>query len=233
MSDKERHEDMGASAAWRGNVYLLLSRLYTAEVDGGLLSHLSSEEMSGALASLGLDISSMVPGLSDGADKLLEDLAEEYAALFLLPGGDSPYESVRLKGRLCDDPEQKVRGFYRDCGVVLDEDRKLFADHIGVELGFMGHLAGKEAEAWAAGDEEEAVRWLSLQVEFFTLHPGRWANEFLDDMEKIVRHPFYRMLAVLTRRFLETEREELAPDFLPGTDGTSRLTKSSDRGARA
>lgn len=233
MTDMERHGDRGVAARGRGNVYLLLSRLYTAEVDGGLLGHLSSGETAEALESLGPDISTMFPDRHDGAVGPLEDLAEEYAALFLLPGGVSPYESVRLKGRLCDEPEQKVREFYRGCGLVLVEERELFADHIGVELGFMAHLAGKESAAWESGDEEEAVRWLSLQMEFFIFHLGRWAFPFLDDMEKVVRHPFYRMVAVLTRRFLEAEREELSPGVRADTGGTTPRPGSAGRGVGA
>jgi len=88
-------------------------------------------------------------------------------------------------------------------------------DHIGVELGFMGILAEKEHESWKAGNAEEALRWRGLQQEFFAAHLNAWAMDFLDDIEKLTRHGFYREAAVLTRRFLELEQNELAEYAAP------------------
>ncbi|HLC17465.1 MAG TPA: molecular chaperone TorD family protein [Thermodesulfobacteriota bacterium] len=221
MASSEVFSDNGLSAMSRGNVYLLLSRLYSGEADRDLLDWLCSQQVVSALESLGVDVARMLSCPPEGSAEgpghlfqgLLEELAEEYTALFLLPGGVLPYESVRLKGQLCQEPEWEVRKLYNDCGLVVNEQRKIFADHIGVELGFMGFLTGKEHAGWESGSVEEAHKWRRLQSEFFNAHLGGWAFNFLDDVERVSCHGFYREAAVLTKRFLELEHKEFA---LPG-----------------
>jgi len=98
----------------------------------------------------------------------LDALAQEYAALFIVPGGIPPYESVRLKGLVCQEPEWKVREVYKRCGLVVKEDLKIFSDHLGMELEFMGYLAKKEAGAWIDKDEKSALELVNMQKEFLT-----------------------------------------------------------------
>ena len=166
----------------RANVYVLLSRLFSSEVDDPLLEWLSSEETLSTLASLNVDTSPLatchVKEDSPEKEDLLDDLAAEYAALFILPGDLSPYESVRLKGQLCQEPEWKVRQFYLDCGLVVKENTKIFADHIGAELGFLAYLAEKEADALDSGDDEAVEKWQDAQSGFFGRPPWLLGLQF-------------------------------------------------------
>lgn len=204
------------SAISRGNVYLLLSRLFNREVDRGFVDWLLSEEVVSALEPLGVELTGVLSckaggnAACDDVERIIDELSEEYASLFILPGGVSPYESVRLTGQLCQEPEWNVRKFYNSCGLVPNEETRLFADHIGVELGFMGFLAGKEYASWNAGDQEEALRRRSVQYEFFSSHLSLWSFDFLKEIEDVSRHGFYREGALLARRFLELEQTELA-----------------------
>lgn len=137
---------------------------------------------------------------------LLNELAEEYAALFLVSGGLPPYESVRLKGLLSQEPTIEVEEFYKICGLVLkDEWRKIFPDHLGLELEFMGYLCDREAEARGSDDNT----WQDYQREFFEKHLGLWVFDYLDDLYKCVFHPFYKEVVDLTREFLQSESEYL------------------------
>jgi TorA maturation chaperone TorD len=217
MASTEKFTENGLSAMSRGNVYLLLSRLYSVEADSELVEWLRSEEAVSALDSLGVDVDKMVPcpaqgsakGSNDGLEEILDELAAEYTGLFVLPGGISPYESVRLTGQHCQEPEWQVRKFYQDCGLVINDDTKIFADHIGAELGFMGFLAEKEFASWDSGDGQQALKYQGLQAEFFNAHLNVWAFAFLGDLERLAIHKFYKEIAVLTRRFLELEKQEL------------------------
>jgi len=195
-------------AEGRSNVYHLLSRIYLKELTPEVLAVLMSREVKETLKDLGMDIDQALPDTLED-NKLLDALATEYAALFIVPGGIPPYESVRLKGLLCQEPEREVREFYRRCGLTIKEDCKVFADHLGMELEFMGYLVDKEAEAWKNGGEESAREWVNLQKEFFSNHLDKWVFGFLKDMDMCAFHPFYKGLGRLTRAFLETEKEEM------------------------
>lgn len=192
------------TAKSRSSVYSLLSTLYIREVTPEILSFLKGNEISAILEGLGMDISSIVK--NNPGKELLNELSEEYAALFIVPGGIKPYESVRLKGLLCQEPAWEVEEFYKKCGLIVREDSTLLPDHLGMELLFIGYLAGKEAEAWDNNDDETAAKWLDYENDFFETHINRWVLDFLRDMERLSFHPFYEGLSQLTLRFIESEK---------------------------
>lgn len=171
----------------RANIYHLFSRIYLKEIDDDFLHVLRA-------------INLLSPSiLNEPEVTLINELAEEYAALFLVPGGLPPYESVRIKGLLCQEPATEVEDFYKRCGLVIKEGWKnIFPDHLGLELGFMGYLCDKEVEG--------GKKWAGYQREFWGLHLSRWCFDYLDDLIKCAFHPFYREVGVLTREFLESER---------------------------
>lgn len=189
----------------RSRVYQFLSQLFLKEVTPEMLDVFLKEETKEALHSLDIDISKIVPDIPQ--DRLLDELAEEYAALFIVPGGIPPYESVRLEGQLYQKSAFEVEEFYTKCGLVLRDDHSIFPDHLGLELFFMGYLADKEADSLINRTGDDSEKWLELQKEFFEVHLGKWVFKFLQDMEKCAFHPFYRGIAELTQRFLETEKE--------------------------
>jgi TorA maturation chaperone TorD len=181
--------------------------VYLGELTPELLKALTSEECMAAFEDCGAGLRELV--MDKGHDRLLEELAEEYTALFIVPGGIPPYESVRLTGLLNQEPAGEVEAFYRRCGLQLREDCPTLLDHLGMELAFMGHLAAMEGGAREAGDEDAASQWIALQEEFSARHLGRWAFPYLQDLMKYAAHPFYREMARLTIAFLETERDTM------------------------
>lgn len=198
------------AAKGRSLLYRILASLYLREVSAETLQILSSKEVSEVLDGLGADTDNLSgPEDNDGQKRFLDELAEEYTALFILPGGVSPYESVRLKGLLCQDPEWKVREFYKRFGVVMREGSSIFSDHIGLEFDFMSYLAGKESAALSAKDEEDASGWQEVQREFFKDHINKWVHVLLDELDRCALYPFYREVAVLTRRFMNIEGTDL------------------------
>ena len=85
-------------ARGRSSVYKLLSHIFIREISSEFLETLRDEALSESLKDLGVNTRKCFE--SESEDKLLDDLATEYAALFLTPGGLSPHESVKLKGLL-------------------------------------------------------------------------------------------------------------------------------------
>ncbi|MBI5326714.1 MAG: molecular chaperone TorD family protein [Deltaproteobacteria bacterium] len=199
--------DLSRTAQSRSNVYRLFSMCYINEVTSEFLKTLKSKNVMNSLSEFGVDFSKILFDAPE--EKLLDILAGEYAALFIVPGGIPPYESVRLKGLLCQEPEWKVREFYKRCGLTVRDDCKIFSDHLGMELEFMGYLTDKEAKAWGDKDEKTAAEWLNLQKEFFANHLNKWVFGFLNDMDKCAFHPFYKEVARLTKTFLEVEKQDL------------------------
>ncbi len=174
----------------RSGVYHLLAAAYLKEVTTEFLAILKSEAAADALQELGIDLGRALPDTPQ--DILLNDLAEEYAALFIVPGGIPPYESVRLHGMLNQKPSWEVEEFYRRCGLVVKEESRMLPDHIGMELEFMGYLAGKEGDARRNGDEKEAAKWFGLQREFFQSHISRGHSLFCGILRDWPFIPFTR-----------------------------------------
>jgi putative dimethyl sulfoxide reductase chaperone len=197
--------EKSAMAKGRSNVYRVLAMLYVKEVTHELLATLRSKEVAEVLKSLDMDTGHALPEVSQAV--LLNDLAEEYAALFVLPGGISPYESVRLKALLFQEPSWEVEEFYKKCGLLVKESSSILPDHIGMELEFMGYLADKESCAWSENDSESALKWSDLQKDFFDSHISNWVFRFLQDFDRYAFHPFYKEVARLTRKFLEVEQD--------------------------
>ncbi len=202
------------AAKGKSLLYRILASMYLKEATAETLRILSAKEVVETLDGLGVDTGKL-SGPADNNERqkrFLDELAEEYAALFILPGGVSPYESVRLKGLLCQDPEWKVREFYKRFGVVMREGPSIFSDHIGMELDFMSYLADKEAAAWGAKDEVDARGWQEARQEFFGEHMNKWVNGFLTELDKCAFHPFYKEVSVLTRKLMEIEGTELSTE---------------------
>lgn len=218
LTDKEVDPANPETGESRSSVYRLLSAFFMKEADSGLLSALQDADVAGALGELDPDIRRLL--FDPEPKKLLDELADEFAALFLVPGGIPPYESVRIHGMLNQKPSWEVEEFYRCCGLAVREESRMLPDHLGMELDFLGRLAAREAEARRQGDDALAAKWACLQAEFFQNHIAAWAFVFLRDLERLAYHPFYKTAGSLTRRFLETEKEYLG---IPGGGEENRF----------
>jgi TorA maturation chaperone TorD len=194
-------------ARGRSSVYKLLSRVFIKEISPEFLETLRGKEISESLKELGVDIGRCLACESE--DKLLDDLATEYAALFLTPGGLSPHESVRLKGLLMQEPASKVLAFYKECGLEIPKEYRGFPDQLGVEFEFMGYLADEECKAWQENKAEKGRELEKLQARFMREHLSKWVVGFCKEVEEVAFHPFYKEMVGLTRRFIESEIEEL------------------------
>jgi putative dimethyl sulfoxide reductase chaperone len=204
-------DTLARTAMERSNLYGFLASVFREEVSAGLLKRIKEPEFLAALADGGVNIESDFFERSE--EKVLEELAIEYTALFLGPGGHvSPYESAQIEGGsgLLWGPETiEVKRYIEAAGFQYKPDFHGLPDHIGVELEFMAELAGKEAAAWREEDVAKASNCLEFEHEFLAVHLGAWASAFCSQATARAELSFYRDMARLTANFLESEKQEI------------------------
>lgn len=203
----------------RGKIYKFLSQIYRVEVSESLLRSMQSNEFLEQLEILREEIREVDLELFRGFEllyvflqgsktqplaKVLEDLAADYARLFLLKGGVYPYESVYL-GReklLMEDPWLEVKKMYSSAGLGL-RDAAEPEDHIAFELEFMYQLCQKTV---SEEKRERAIESLKMQSKFLNDHILKWVPKLCDGIVEKAATEFYRAAAIVTKGFLEFDR---------------------------
>ncbi len=209
--DANQASPLAGTAVERGNLYGFLAAVFRHEVTAEELRKIRNPSFLNALAKSGAAFGSEFHKAPEA--ELLEELAVEYCALFLGPGGHiSPHESVFRKGgggQLMGPEANAVRRYIEAAGFTYDEGYNGFADHISVELEFMAELIKQEARAWREGDFERAHDCLGYEKEFLSNHLECWAFTFCEQVEQFSSVSFYRQIARLTGDFLKDEKLEI------------------------
>lgn len=238
------YREMSEFALTRANIYKFLSMIYLREVTREVLDRARSLEFLAAVSELGAEFGRDF--IEVPPEKLLEDLAVEYARLFLGPGKHlSPHESVYVGpcgkeaergdlrsaglgrvGLLRGDATVQVVDQIEEFGFGLPPEYNGLPDHIGVEFELMHRLARSEGQAWEAGAEGQAIDLLRKQFRFLQEHLIRWVPTFCDKVEAFAVHDFYRVIARLTRELLLADQEQLG-QFFSGDDSVSRAYSTS------
>ncbi|MBR2842142.1 MAG: molecular chaperone TorD family protein [Lachnospiraceae bacterium] len=142
---------------------------------------------------------------------LLEDLAADYAKVFLAAGDAAgkaafPYESIYtgFDSAFGGSLQMNLSALYASKGLTMREDMfKIMEDHIGLELNFMAELLKEESDA---SDEATADDLRKQQCEFFQTHLINWAAQFAADIYKYTERDFYKGVARMTMGFMEAEQ---------------------------
>lgn len=188
-----------------------LSAIFRQEISADFLRQLRSNPVRTALGEAGTELGDRIFGGAE--DDVLEELAVEYTALFLGPGGHiSPHESVydeSGQGYLWGPQTVAVRRFVEMLGFRYDGQFGGMPDHISVELELMGELARRESVAWENGERDQAANCLKYQQEFMRDHLSTWVYTFCDKVVATAQLPFYREAASLLADFLRGEEEEI------------------------
>ncbi|MFH7325556.1 molecular chaperone [Desulfurivibrio sp. C05AmB] len=188
--------------AHRAYIYQALSAIFyppTAELTAVL------EELPGRLEALHPELT---PYASDLLAEFLEQrenlttLQVDHAKLFLGPNEllAAPYGSVYLEDgrKIMGDTTINALEHYRAVGLMANQESKQPPDFIATELEFMfflGHCYLQTGEA----------EYLERQRNFLTQHPGRWAGPFTEQIIAESETEFYKLLGVLTQKFIEAE----------------------------
>ncbi|MBI3754567.1 MAG: molecular chaperone TorD family protein, partial [Deltaproteobacteria bacterium] len=122
MTTTPQIKDKTEYAYAKSNIYQLLSTAFAKE-----LTHESIEIFRGN------DIAETLKNFGEGFDtefykctteNVLKELSDEYAALFILPGGVNPTESVARAGLYMQVYAAQVLRFYHQCGFSLSDGFK-------------------------------------------------------------------------------------------------------------
>lgn len=204
LSENTRIE--ARTAMERSGLYGFLATIFRSEPSEAQIRGMKSASFQEALGELDL-------GFSVADDKsLAEELAVEYAALFLGPGGHvSPHESVHVEeeGRLLSAATTAVKDYIEACGFEYDPDNHALPDHISTEFEFLAEVTRQEALAWQEKELQKARNCLDYEREFFEKHLGRWAPAFCEKILERAELPFYRRIIELARNFLKDEVIEI------------------------
>jgi TorA maturation chaperone TorD len=213
MANSEK-ENIKELAGHRSNIYGFLAAVYRQELTSELYQQMKDNEFQEVLSSLGVKLNNGF--FQNSEQELLENLAVEYARLFVGPGKHiSPHESVHLKkegvqsGQLWGELTAEVKRIVESSGLEYKSEFTGMPDHISVELEFMQHVVQREAQAWEADDDKTAMICLKNEKEFVDEHLSGWIPDFCEKVIKAADWPFYREMARLTRSFIEFEKEEL------------------------
>lgn len=184
----------------RANAYHLLGTLFLDGVTEKTLEHVRATE----------DLARHLPPELDGSndaverERALDELAAAYQDTFGF--NVFPFQSTFLDetARAGGDETERVTDFYHEAAFPVVETAES-ADHIGVELNFLGFLSKLEA----ASDESGPVRARAYARQFLDEFLLRWLPALAMALRDHA-HPFFEALGKLTLELAIAHRRELA-----------------------
>jgi len=209
--------DGGAAAgcAARADLYGFLSGAFARELDRDTWLRLCGEGARTELRDLAVacevevDAAGLLAFLAEHRDRdpaaVVEDLAADYARLFIGPGPGlaPPYESLYgAERRFYGEAFAQVTAFLRAQGVEVGPEFGAPADHIAVELSIMQHLARLSAAQPVSLIGRDPLR---RQLEFLDRHLLRWAPRWATDVRREGATGFYREAAGLLEGHLRRD----------------------------
>lgn len=207
----------------RAATYALLARLFTSEVDAGLLAGLEGMTFPQDSGNEALDagarlMNGYLHGAADAGRDIMTELAVDFCRLFVVRrrnDRDAPYpfESVYTSREHCamGAARDEVLALYRAAGLEKDDGWKVGEDHIALELEYMATLAGRlaatvRADNGEGADIQGADKLVALQADFLDRHLLSWTPRLAEAMGKRAKTDLYRGLACFTVGYLEEDR---------------------------
>lgn len=129
-------------------------------------------------------------------DERMAALKREWFRLFVGAGTpDAPsWESfyVDPNSQLFSRQTLEVRAWYQRYGLQIERLHAEPDDHLGLMLGFVGHLIGLEAEALADGDESRAAELAHDQEAFLVEHVLPWLAVWRYSVDEHAASDYFR-----------------------------------------
>ena len=192
-------EELTAEDAARADLYALLAHLFHAAPDADLLAVLANADDISAEAphSVVGDAWRKLQSAASAADP--EALAQEFQDLFVGVGSGEvmAYGSWHLTGFLMEEPLARLRDDLAQLGFSRLQSAAEPEDHIAALAEVMRLLV-------RGGDGIPAAAF-EVQKDFFTRHLRPWYARFAEQLAKAPSANFYRVVAELTKTFLDTE----------------------------
>lgn len=198
----------------RAEIYWWLSSLLARELTQEGLEQYHSAEIRSFLSGLG-ENESLKPAVTkvvDALNRLLDrddaqlELAADFCDLFLKSDKDSalPYASMYIgkSGLLDDKPAREIEALMQTRGITVDKNLNEPADHIAIELDFLGNLIILSNKL---DNESELNSALEEQEHFIQQHLLSWAPQFSAKCQKLDKFGFYAAIVQLLVSFLELD----------------------------
>jgi len=207
-------KELADSAKSRSVIYGLLTTVFREEPTEAFIKELRGSRLSGAFSDTDVELGERF--YSDPESDVVEDLAVEFARLFIGPGRHiSAHESIftELDGDargLWGRTTVEVKTFIETTGLNYEPKFTGLPDHVSVELEFMQKLSEWEADKWMQEDRTSAEYCLTVQRMFLEQHLLCWLPQFCDAVIAQAEMPFYRAMAELAKNYLEFERQNVA-----------------------
>ncbi|MDD5401246.1 MAG: molecular chaperone TorD family protein [Sulfurimonas sp.] len=197
----------------RSNIYALISRVLLQELDEDMLNLIKNDE----------NILDFFPTLKEwelfdkeSNSKLLEEYFNpdfvNLSVLHLIP-----YETfyTREDQKIETGGANPVTDMYSAYDFMVDYGvaRTVSADHIGIELEFMHHLAEAESKALEDDDAEAVMELKRVQKEFLNKHLLKWAPMYLINVKYEARTPLYYDVADMALEFILSDNEYLTKEL--------------------
>lgn len=196
--------ELVAECRARANIYRILSGAFLEEPTGEYLEAIRSPEVMATLAALGVEFDQDFTAAPIA--QVQEELAQEYAVLFIVTGGCPAVESIRLYGRFQQQSFFEAREIYRQAGFKVSGGRfMVFDDQLGAELLFVAAMLDRAADALAAGEQGEYSAAVKTIKRFWALHLGKWVRGYASLLVRASDYSFYRQIAKLLGNFAEWE----------------------------
>lgn len=211
-------------APFRGGLYSCLASVFTRPPEAPDVIHATTElvvHLADLLEGSAAEALHQDAQLMNDNDAWAATARQTFMDLFKVPGQRyvAPYESVYmdsreidgrsvgglLVGRSCVD----ARRWYQLAAADIIPNFKELDDHIGVELGFMSHLCGKETSFFSEGKSALLRRTWEIERDFLASHVVSWAGILRDKVLEKSDHPYFRAMARLSAEFAQRDLEAL------------------------
>lgn len=186
------------------HIFKLLKHIFWAEPSGDFLKDVATMEAIPEDDDLDKGLNKIISAVrcnKDRLDKYTEELAVEFARLFIGPRNPSaiPYASFYLSESktMMSDVTLDVRKMYLDAGMAVKELYSLPDDHIAIELEFLQYLTERIIELFEKGNREEASLLYEMQGRFLKDHISKWITSFANNVIASTNEDFYRGAAYM------------------------------------
>ena len=229
--------DSTDAAEKRASLYWWFATVFAAELNAQQIAVYSKPETADYLQALAeeahlqagvKELQSAIGELNFIDEQHLE-LAADFASLFLTGerSGATPCASVYLSqgGLMFQQPHEQMLDLLEASGLAVDDEFREPADHIAIQLDYLGNLVMKTV---AAKDGPAAKKTLEEQLAFIEQHLLSWVLQFCDRCQRIrTKTGFYQATARLLVDYLVLDQaylvsvlqptDERARDFTAGT----------------
>ncbi|PMH44959.1 molecular chaperone TorD [Vibrio sp. 10N.286.49.B3] len=207
-------QEMKAFNEKRAEIYWWLSSLFAHELTQEQIEQYQSQTIRSFLSGLGENeqLAPSVEAFTSALNKLQSredaqlELAADFCDLFLKSDKNAalPYASMYIgkKGLLNDVPAQEMEALLAKHNVMVNRDLNEPADHIAIELDFLGHLI-IQSNSLTTDDEMNAA--LELQAEYINLHLSTWVPLFAQKCSEFDQFGFYASAAELLTNFYQLD----------------------------